>query len=237
MTNPGGRVRGKLAAGQPWASLGRVRASLPSCQEADASGQSAAEYVAARKRPTALEEIVMKTLLAAAVAAFALPAMAFAALPVGAAAPDFATKASLAGKEFNFSLDAALKKGPVVLYFFPAAFTSGCTVEAHEFAEATEEFNKLGATIIGVTAGNIDRINEFSVSECRNKFAVAADPNLAIAKSYDSTLALKPGWSNRTSYVITPDHKIAYAYSDLKPDNHVKNTLDAVKAWKTSHGK
>lgn len=179
----------------------------------------------------------MKTLLAAAVAAFALPAMAFAALPVGAAAPDFATKASLAGKEFNFSLDAALKKGPVVLYFFPAAFTSGCTVEAHEFAEATEEFNKLGATIIGVTAGNIDRINEFSVSECRNKFAVAADPNLAIAKSYDSTLALKPGWSNRTSYVITPDHKIAYAYSDLKPDNHVKNTLDAVKAWKTSHGK
>ena len=179
----------------------------------------------------------MRIVSAAVALAAALPAVALAALPVGAPAPSCTAKAALAGKDFNFTLDEALKKGPVVLYFFPAAFTSGCTLEAHEFAEATAEFNKLGATVIGVTAGNIDRISEFSVSECRNKFAVAADPDLSIAKHYDSTLALRPGWSNRTSYVVTPDHKIAYAYSDLKPDNHVKNTLDAVKAWKTAHGK
>lgn len=162
----------------------------------------------------------------------ALPASAFAALKVGDTAPDFATQASLAGKTYPFNLDAALKKGPVVLYFFPAAFTSGCTLEAHEFAEASDDFAKQGATLIGVTAGNIDRVQEFSVSECRNKFAVAADPGGKIAKSYKSMMLIGPGWSDRVSYVIAPDHKIAYVYSALSPDKHVLNTLAAVKALK-----
>ena len=99
----------------------------------------------------------------------------FAALPNGTKAPDINTQATLAGKEFKFSLADALKKGPVVLYFYPAAFTPGCTVEAHEFAEATDKFKELGATVIGVSHDPIDKLNKFSVSECQSKFPVAAD--------------------------------------------------------------
>jgi peroxiredoxin len=174
-------------------------------------------------------------MIALACAASLLAAPAIAALKVGAAAPDFSAQASQAGKQFPFRLSDALKKGPVVLYFFPAAFTSGCTLEAHEFAEASDDYKKLGATLIGVTAGNIDRLTEFSVSECRSKFAVAADPSAAIAKSYESTLAVRPGWSDRTSYVIAPDAKVLYVYSALSPDQHVAKTLDALKAYRTAH--
>ena len=172
----------------------------------------------------------------AAVFALALAAStAHAALPVGATAPDFNAQASQAGKEFPFSLAAALKKGPVVLYFFPAAFTSGCTIEAHEFADASDEYKKMGATLIGITAGNINRLTEFSVSECRSKFAVAADPDAKIAGEYKSTLAIYPGHSDRTSYVIAPNGKVLLAYSDLKPDQHVAKTLEAVKAYRAAH--
>ena len=176
-----------------------------------------------------------KTLLAfAALAAFAAtPALA--ALAVGAKAPDFSAPAAMGGKSFNFNLDSALRKGPVVLYFFPAAFTKGCTVEAHDFADATADYDKLGATVIGVTAGNIDRLAEFSTSECRSKFPVAADPDLAIAKSYDSVFAEFPGHTNRTSYVITPDHKVLFVYSNLDPSQHVQQTMDALKSWRSSH--
>src|SRR3569833_2061421 len=128
--------------------------------------------------------------LAALVATTATPALA--ALPVGAAAPDFTTTASVGGKDFSFTLKAALKKGPVVLYFFPAAFTAGCTAEAHAFAEATDDFKKEGATLLGVTAGNIDRVAEFSKVECRDKFAGGADPGGKVAKSYDSVLPRNP---------------------------------------------
>ncbi len=162
-------------------------------------------------------------------------APAFAALQVGAMAPDFSAQASQAGKQFPFKLSDALKKGPVVLYFFPAAFTSGCTIEAHEFAEASEDYKKLGATLIGVTAGNIDRLTEFSVSECRSKFPVAADPGAKIAESYKSTLAIYPGHSDRTSYVIAPDDKVIFVYSNLGADQHVAKTLDAVKAYRAMH--
>ena len=174
-----------------------------------------------------------RILLAAAAILAATPA--FAALKVGAAAPDFSAQASQAGKQFPFKLSDALKKGPVVLYFFPAAFTSGCTIEAHEFADASADYAKLGATLIGVTAGNIDRLTEFSVSECRSKFAVAADPGAKIAKSYDSTIAIWPGHSDRTSYVIAPGGKVIFTYSDLKPDEHVARTMAAVKAWRAAH--
>jgi peroxiredoxin Q/BCP len=161
---------------------------------------------------------------------------AFAALKPGAAAPAFKTQATLAGKPFAFDLADALKTGPVVLYFYPAAFSSGCTVEAHEFAEATEKFKALGATVIGVSHDPIDTLNKFSVSECRNKFAVASDADLKIAKAYDAQL-LFTSYSNRTSYVITPDSRILYAYSALNPDQHVQNTMAAVAKWRAEHPK
>jgi peroxiredoxin Q/BCP len=156
---------------------------------------------------------------------------ALAALEPGARAPDFTTQATLAGKAFQFSLADALKKGPVVLYFYPAAFTPGCTVEAHEFADATADFKALGATVIGVSHDDIETLNKFSVSECRNKFAVAADPDQHIMKAYDAVLKMKPTLADRTSYVIAPDGKILYSYTALNPDQHVANTLAAVKKW------
>jgi peroxiredoxin len=159
---------------------------------------------------------------------------AHAALAVGAPAPDFSTKAAMGGKEFNFSLADALKKGPVVLYFYPAAFTKGCTIEAHDFAEATDKFAALGATVIGVSHDGIDKLKEFSVSECRNKFAVAADPEGTVITEYSAQMAKNPAYADRISYVITPDHKVALSYTDMNPDQHVALTMDAVKKWKDS---
>ncbi|HTV51002.1 MAG TPA: peroxiredoxin, partial [Steroidobacteraceae bacterium] len=145
-------------------------------------------------------------------------AAALAALPEGAKAPDFTTQASLGGKEFTFSLAQALHKGPVVLYFYPAAFTPGCTVEAHQFAEATDKFKALGATVIGVSHDPIEKLDKFSVSECRSKFAVAADADGHIIKEYDAVLAIRPDLADRTSYVIAPNGVVLYSYTDLKPD-------------------
>jgi peroxiredoxin len=176
-----------------------------------------------------------RLILHACAAGLSAAAPAVAALQVGARAPDFSAQATQAGRQFPFRLADALKKGPVVLYFFPAAFTPGCTIEAHEFAEASDDYRKLGATLIGLTAGNIDRLTSFSVSECRSKFPVAADPHAVIAKSYGATLAVYPGFSDRTSYVIAPDGKVAFAYSDENPDQHVAKTMAAVKAYRAAH--
>lgn len=158
---------------------------------------------------------------------------ASAALPEGAKAPDFELSAALAGKPMTFSLAKALRQGPVVLYFFPAAFTQGCTLEAHAFAEATEDFNKLNATVIGVTAGNVERVAEFSKLECRDKFAVAADPGARIAAEYQTQFKSKNGTplAQRTSYVIAPDGKILLSYTDPNPELHIQKTMNAVKAW------
>jgi len=169
----------------------------------------------------------------AALALCTTPALA--ALPVGADAPTFTTQASLGGKEMPFDLTKALKKGPVVLYFYPAAFTSGCTVEAHDFADATDGFKKLGATVIGVSADPIDVLDKFSMSECRNKFAVASATPQMIS-DYDVKLATSTR-ANRTSYVIAPDGKVIFAYSAMDPAGHVEKTMDAVKAWKAAHKK
>jgi peroxiredoxin Q/BCP len=158
----------------------------------------------------------------------------YAALQPGALAPDFTTEATLGGQPFKFVLADALKNGPVVLYFYPAAFTKGCTVEAHEFAEATEKFKSLGATVIGVSHDSIDTLNKFSVSECRSKFAVASDADKKISKAYDADLFIT-SYSNRTSYVISPSGKIIYEYTALNPDKHVENTLAAVQKWKAEH--
>ena len=163
-------------------------------------------------------------------AGLAFPAIA--ALQEGAKAPDFTAQASMGGKEFSFSLADALKKGPVVLYFYPEAFTHGCTIEAHDFAEAMPQYAALGATVIGVSHDKIDKLDRFSVSECRNKFPVAADPDEAVIKSYDAALPSHPEYANRTSYVIAPDHSILMTYTDMNPDKHVELTLAAVKKWR-----
>ena len=173
----------------------------------------------------------MKRILALVLIVVTLPTAAFAALAAGSVAPSFRTQASLAGKPYDFNLDAALRNGPVVLYFFPAAFSTGCTLEARAFAEAADRFRAQGATVIGVTAGNIARVQEFSVVECRNKFAVAADPGARITKLYKSELMFTAS-SQRISYVITPDRKIAHVVRALSPVTHVTDTLDAVTAWR-----
>jgi len=162
-----------------------------------------------------------------------LPAQGIAALKQGAKAPDFTLTAAQGGKEFSLSLKQTLRNGPVVLYFFPAAFTPGCTVEAHLFAEANSRFNQLGARVIGVTAGNIHRVAEFSRSECRDKFAVAADPGAKVAATYDATMQRPDGTtlSSRTSYVIAPNGTILLSYTDSKPQAHIEQTMAAVRAW------
>ena len=175
----------------------------------------------------------MKKIIAGFLALFALHTHA--ALPDGAPAPNFTTQASLAGNAFDYSLSDALKKGPVVLYFYPAAFTAGCTIEAHNFAEAVDDFKALGATVIGVSKDSIDILKRFSVSECRGKFAVAADANQKITKAYDAVLAVKPEYANRISYVISPDGKIVYSHTDMNPEKHVSNTLAALKKWRAEH--
>jgi peroxiredoxin len=157
-----------------------------------------------------------------------------AALAVGASAPDFTTDAARAGLAFRFSLAQALKKGPVVLYFYPKAFTSGCTIEAHNFADATPKFNAMGATVVGVSNDDIETLKKFSVEACRDKFAVAADSAARIMKQYDAALWIKPDMADRISYVISPEGKVLYVFSSLSPDQHVENTLKAVEKWRSS---
>ena len=174
------------------------------------------------------------TPLFAAAALAGLCASANAALKPGDVAPLFTTDAAVGGKAAPLVLADALKKGPVVLYFFPKSFTSGCTLEAHLFAEATDKFAALGATVVGVSHDDIATQIKFSKEECRDKFAVAADPDSAIIKSYDAKMAMLP-MSGRISYVIAPDDKILYEYSSLDPSDHVKNTMKAVEDWRATH--
>jgi peroxiredoxin len=178
---------------------------------------------------------IMKMFFACAMLTAAVSAPSYAALSAGDSAPNFTTQASLGGKEFTFSLADSLKKGPVVLYFYPAAFTEGCTIEAHEFAEAVDQYRSLGATVVGVSHDKIETLNKFSVSECGSKFPVAADIDQSIMKSYDAILAVEPEYANRTSYVIAPNGKIIYSFTDLAPDKHVENTLAAVRNWKADN--
>ena len=170
--------------------------------------------------------------LLGALACAASPASA--ALDVGDKAPDFAIDASMGGSVYKFKLAEELKKGPVVLYFFPAAFSIGCTIEAHEFAEATDQYRSLGATVIGVSHDDIDALKKFSVAECRSKFPVGADTDQSVMKSYDAVLAFKPEYANRTSYVIAPNGTIVYQYTSLNPFKHVSNTMNALKGWSTT---
>ncbi|MEJ7925839.1 peroxiredoxin [Sphingobium sp. AN641] len=168
-------------------------------------------------------------ILLAASAMTAPPAMA--ALAVGAMAPDFTTRGAIAGKTFTLTLAHQLKRGPVVLYFFPKAFTPGCSAEAREFAENIDRFKAAGATVIGMSADPVDDLVAFSTKECAGKFAVAsAGP--AIVSSYDVALKLRPGMTDRTSYVVAPSGRIAFVHSEMNYAGHVKSTLAAVEAMK-----
>ena len=152
----------------------------------------------------------------------------YAALPVGSTAPDFVTNGALGGKPFQVHLKNELKKGPIVLYFYPKAFTQGCTLEAHAFSDATAEFKKAGAQVIGMSADDVATLKRFSVEACRNAFPVAtATP--ATIKAYDVVLKQKPELTDRTSYVIDRNGKIVMVHSDLDWSQHVAKTLAAVK--------
>lgn len=178
-----------------------------------------------------------RSVLAALFAAGALATPALAALSVNDGAPDFTLQGYMAGKPTSFNLNQALKSGPVVVYFFPAVHTGGCNLEAHLFAEAADDFKKEGATVIGITAGNLDQLQVFSTETqyCSGKFPVFADTGLKVAKQYKATTMLLPGMSDRTSYVIGADHKIVVAYSAANPTKHVAMTMDGVKKWKSEH--
>jgi thioredoxin-dependent peroxiredoxin len=162
-----------------------------------------------------------------------LPSLAWSELRVGTIAPAFATKAARGGTDLTFTLSEALKKGPVVVYFYPKSFTSVCTEEANLFAEAMSEFATLGSSVIGISTDTIETQREFSRLECRDKFPVAADPKGYVAKAYDVLVQFGGGIvAGRTSYVITPDGKIASVLTAGDAGSHIQSALKSVKAWK-----
>jgi len=173
----------------------------------------------------------MKKFLASILLLISWVPASYAALDVGDAAPNFTAQAALGGKVFKFTLADSLAKGPVVLYFFPAAFSVGCSIEAHEFAESMGRFEALGATVIGVSSDDIDTLGKFSVQACQGKFPVASDNTQSVMKSYDAVMQLRPEYANRVSYVIAPDGKVIYNYQSLNPSRHVEKTLAALKDW------
>jgi peroxiredoxin len=173
--------------------------------------------------------------------------MALAALGVGGTAPDFSARASLAGKPFDFKLKEALKKGPVVVYFYPSAYTGGCNLQAHTFAVNHEKFAAAKATVIGVSLDSIDRLNKFSADPeyCGGKVPVASDPDGKIAKSYDLAVRegkagmkdtqgneIDHGFAERTTFIVTPDGKIAATVGGLNPAENVNKSLEAVQKLK-----
>jgi thioredoxin-dependent peroxiredoxin len=173
----------------------------------------------------------------------------YAALKEGDIAPDFKTQASLAGKEFTFSLHDALKKGPVVVYFYPAAFTGGCNLQAHTFAENHDKFAAAGASVIGVSLDSIARLNDFSSDPkyCAGKLPVASDEKGEIAKSYDIKITdsykgqpiasmkdsrgieIGHATAERTTFVVTPDNKIVKTIGGLGGDANAEQALAVVQ--------
>ena len=190
---------------------------------------------------------MMKRVLVGLVVSSALALPALAALKEGDKAPEFSAPASLAGKEFKFSLKDSLKKGPVVVYFYPAAFTGGCNTQAHTFSENSDKFASAGASIIGVSLDKIATLNQFSADPqyCAGKIAVASDPDGKIAKSYELQVRdAKPGAKNtrgdeidhgfaeRTTFVLTPDGKVAATIGNLAPAENVAKALETVQHLK-----
>jgi thioredoxin-dependent peroxiredoxin len=187
----------------------------------------------------------MKKLLLAGLVSVAVALPLAAALTKGDAAPVFTAKASLAGKEFNYSLADALKQGTVVVYFYPSAYTQGCNIQAHTFAENMEAFNAAKATVIGVSLDSIARLNDFSADPayCAGKLAVASDADGSIAKSYQLMVRDAPaggfpdsrgvkidhGFAERTTFIVTKDGKVAATIGGVSPEENVAQSLQAVK--------
>ncbi len=189
----------------------------------------------------------MNRLLLAACLSCAVAVPAFAALAPGVPAPTFTAQASLAGKEFKFALADALKKGPVVVYFYPSAFTGGCNIQAHTFAENMDKFHAAGATVIGVSLDKIATLNQFSADPeyCAGKLPVASDADGKIAHSYDLKVtdapaagsgfkntrgdAIDHGFAERTTFIVTPDGKVAATVGGMKPAENVEKSLEIVQ--------
>ena len=186
-----------------------------------------------------MKNVMLGCLLSTAVA---LPAIA--ALNAGDAAPTFQAKASMAGKAFDYSLSDSLKKGPVVVYFYPSAFTQGCNIQAHTFAENVEKFSAAGASIIGVSLDSIERLNDFSADPqyCAGKIAVASDPSGSIAKSYNLNVGaardgakdsrgqdIGHGFAERTTFIVTKDGKVAATVGGVSPTENVDKALEQVQ--------
>ena len=181
----------------------------------------------------------MAVLASVAAAGLGSAVLARASLDVGDKAPDFTAEAALAGKPYRFSLAEALARGPVVLYFFPAAFSDDCSIEAHAFAEAMPRFEALGATVVGVSGDDLSTLKRFSVQSCQSRFPVAADSSMTVVKAYDAAMTTRPDFANRISYVIAPGKAgsggggtVAYQYTSLNPTRHVEKTLAALRAWR-----
>jgi len=189
----------------------------------------------------------MKRVLVSVIASGCIALPAFAAIDQGAKAPDFKAQASLAGKEFSYSLKDALKKGPVVVYFYPSAYTGGCNIQAHTFAENMDKFKAAGASVIGVSLDKISTLNQFSADPdyCAGKLPVASDADGKIAKSYElKVMDGRPGMKNtkgqdidhgfaeRTTFVVTPDGKVAATIGGVKPDENVMKALETVQGLK-----
>ena len=173
--------------------------------------------------------LLLRTALWVAALAAGVP-HAHAALDIGDPVPKFTATAALGGKTFRYSLAEALAKGPVVLYFFPAADSNDCSIEAHAFAEAVDQFAALGASVIGVSADDIDTLSKFSVKSCQSRFPVASDQGKTVIQGFDALMQTRPDFANRLSYVIATDGKVAYYYQNLNPDKHVERMLNAVRA-------
>jgi peroxiredoxin len=169
------------------------------------------------------------------IALMTLPSFRAAAqLDVGAMAPDFSLRAALDGREIRWSLHDALNKGPVVLYFFPAAYSEGCSVEAHTFAEAMADFQAAGASVVGVSADDLQTLATFSKQACQGRFPVASDADQRVMRAYDAAMRTRPEYATRVSFVIAPDGRIVFNYKSLEPTRHVAKTLAAVRQLKAT---
>jgi thioredoxin-dependent peroxiredoxin len=183
------------------------------------------------KTNVSVESGLMARCAACALVLLGFPLFANAALDIGESAPTFVTQAALGGTVYDFSLADSLKKGPVVLYFFPAAYSEGCSIEAHDFAGAIEEFRALGASVAGISGDDIETLTKFSVQVCQSRFPVASDKTQAIMKSYDAVMQTRPEYANRISYVIAPNGTVVFQYMSLDPAKHVEKTLNALRSW------
>lgn len=182
----------------------------------------------------AYSTIDMIRLVGAVLVTLTLSMPAGAALDIGDRAPPFTANAARDGKVYEYSLADALRQGPVVLYFFPAAYSEGCSLEAHLFAEAIPEFERLGATVIGVSGDDIATLSKFSVQACQGRFPVASDAGQSVMRAYDAVLKTRPEYANRISYVIGPAGTVVFHYMSLNPTKHVEKMLEALRAMRAA---